>query len=103
MGLIGRIYEEGTRHCYTLNIYTLGLMVSEENFQSFSQNISLWELYVSPSLMNLYMKFHHIWLNDIEDIFLNHQNDLACIQNLKETALRLAIFCVSSFDTNWKL
>ena len=55
-------------------------MVSEEDFQSFSQVISLWELYVSPSLMNLYMKFHYIWLADIRNIqFRSYQNDLACI------------------------
>ena len=46
-------------------------MVSEEEFQSFSQVISLWELYVFPYLINLYMKFHHIWLTDIRDILLN--------------------------------
>ena len=45
-------------------------MVSEEDFQSFFQVISLWELNVSHSLMNLYMKFHHIWLTDIRDILL---------------------------------
>ena len=37
-------------------------MVSEEEFQSFSQVISLWYLY---------MKFHHIWLTDISDILLS--------------------------------
>ena len=45
-------------------------MVLEEDFQSFSQVISLWELYISPYyLMNIYMKFHHIWLTDIRDYF----------------------------------
>ena len=47
----------------------MSLMVLEEDFQSFSQVISLWELYVSPYLMRLYMKFHHIWLTDIRYIF----------------------------------
>ena len=32
--------------------------------------------------------------------FRSYQNDLACIQNVKKTAL--AIFCFSSFDTSWK-
>ena len=40
-------------------------MVLEEDFQSFSQVMSWWELCVSPYLMNIYMKFHHIWLTDI--------------------------------------
>ena len=69
--LIDRIYEGSTRHdCYMLNIQAVGLMVSDEDFPSFSQVISLWELYVFPTLMDLYMKFHHIWLTDIRDILL---------------------------------
>ena len=55
-----------SRHCYILNILAVGLTVSEEDFQSFSQVISLWELYVFPYLMNIYMKFHHIWLTTFE-------------------------------------
>ena len=79
-------------------------MVSEEDFQSFSQVISLWELYVSPSLMNLYMKFHYIWLTDIRDIqFRSYQNDLVCIQNVKKTALRLATFFFSYQTGNYKI
>ena len=31
----------------------------------------------------------------------SYQNDLACIQNVKKTAL--VIFSFLSFDTNWKL
>ena len=46
-------------------------MVLDKDFQSFPQVISLWELYVSPCLMNFYMKFHHIWLTDIRDLLLN--------------------------------
>ena len=46
-------------------------MISEEYFQSFPQVISLWQLYFPPYLMNLYMKFHHIWPTDIRDILLN--------------------------------
>ena len=41
-------------------------MVSEEDFQSFPQVLSLWELYVFPYLINIYMKFHHIWLTDMD-------------------------------------
>ena len=52
----------------------MGLMVLEEDFQRFSQVISLWELYVPPYLMNLRMKFHHIWLTDITDILYFIQN-----------------------------
>ena len=33
--------------------------------------------------------------------FRGYQNDSACIQNVKKTAL--AIFCFSPFDTNWKM
>ena len=33
--------------------------------------------------------------------FRTHQNDLACLKNVKKTALSLAIFCFSSFDTSW--
>ena len=45
-------------------------MVSEEDIQKYSHVISLTELYVFPYLMNLYMKFHHIWQTDIRDILL---------------------------------
>ena len=44
----------------------MGLMVLEEDFQCFSQVKSLWELYVSPYLMNLYKKFRHFWLLTLE-------------------------------------
>ena len=37
----------------------------------FPQVISLCELYVSPYLMNLYMKFRHIWRTEIRDILFN--------------------------------
>ena len=45
-------------------------MVSEEDFQSFSQVISLWELSVSPSNES-FRKFYHILRADIRDILLS--------------------------------
>ena len=65
-GLIGRIYEGD----YKALLYIKYITNSEEDFQSFSQVIGLWELYVFNYLVNIYMKFHHIFLNEIRDILL---------------------------------
>ena len=42
-------------------------MVSKEDFQSFFLSYKS----MGPYLMNLYMKFHHIWLTAISDILLS--------------------------------
>ena len=34
-GLTGRIYVGTTKHCYILNIYAVGLMISEKIFNIF--------------------------------------------------------------------
>ena len=99
--LIGRIYEGDYKALLYIKYISCEPNDSEEDFQSFSQVISLWELYVFNYLVNIYMKFHHILQTEIIDILLkqfrSYQNDLACIQNVKKTVL--AIFCFSSFDT----
>ena len=93
--LIGRIYEGDYKALLNIKYISCEPNDSEEDFQSFSQVISLWELYVFNYLVNIYMKFHHILLTEIIDILLkqfrSYQNDLACIQNVKKTVL--AIFC----------
>ena len=73
MGLIGRIYVDDYLTLPHIKYISCGpnSFRREEDFQTFSQVISLWELYVSPYLMNLYMKFHHIWLTDIRDKLLS--------------------------------
>ena len=49
-------------------------MVSEENFQCFSPSYKSKGVLCFPNLMNLYMKFHHIWLTERYTFEFNESN-----------------------------
>ena len=87
-GMIGRIYVGGTKHCYILNIYTVGLVVSEKRiFKSFPHYKFMGDVCcygnkssnpicpktlcrLFPDLLILHMKFDQDWPSGIRDILI---------------------------------